>query len=177
MRGMLGRSMLVLVVSAPACTSASGDVTGGELRAGFDAEAPPALVSEFPGAKPTEWRGLYRDFFSKGSTAGCGRSTCHGTAGKGGTIRSNFVCADVDGCWESLRHGKHVGTGLSLVEATAISDPASAEIFKRIRYVAGSPPEPVPNGATMPEQPSTFAFSADDIGRMKDWIKSGALNN
>jgi hypothetical protein len=177
MRPILLGSCFVVLAMGTGCTSADGEVRGGELRPDVDAAAPPPLVAEFPDAPPTTWRGLYRDFFSKNATAGCGQAGCHGTAGQHGALVSGFVCVDVDGCWESLRTAEHPGTRVSLVATSAIADPASAEIFKWIRYLEGSPPRLANNGATMPLQPSDFAFSADAIERMKTWIRNGAVKD
>lgn len=180
MGGIVRSSSILLPVSLLAstlagCSSADGEVRGGELRAGIDAAAPPALVAEFPDAPPASWRALYRDFFSKNAPSGCGRfSTCHATAAQDGTVVSGFVCGDVDDCWDSMRNGKHPDRQLSLVEASAIADPASAQIFTRIRYLEGSPPRLAANGGTMPLEPSDFAFSAEAIERMKTWIRNGA---
>lgn len=111
---------LLLVLGIAACTSASGELRGGELRPEFDASSPPRLVAEFPNASPTSWRGLYRDFFSKNAASGCGQfAGCHGSPTQSGSLASNFVCADVDGCWAAMRNGKHPGTKLSLVDIPA----------------------------------------------------------
>lgn len=182
MRGRVRTAwMIVLAAGAAACTSASGDVRGGELRPEYDAAPPPPVENtapEFPDAAPTSWRGLYRDFFSKNAPSGCARfAACHNVAGKEGSLVSGFVCADADACWDSMRNGKHPGTKLSLVEAASVANPASAEIFKYIRYLDGTPPQLVPNGGTMPKEPGDFAFSAEAIARMKTWIANGALKD
>jgi hypothetical protein len=168
----------MLVFGALSCASADGEVRGGSLRAGLDASPPPPLVAEFPDAAPTSWRGLYRDFFSPNAASGCAhQSGCHGTPGVAGSLVSGFVCAEVDGCWASLRTAKHPNTGLSLVEDTAVSDPGSARLFRTLRYLEGSPPQLAANGGTMPAQPPDFAFSAEAIERMKSWIRGGAKND
>jgi hypothetical protein len=102
MRGIVvGASMLPLLVGlvtgAEACSSADGEVGGGELRPGVDAAAPPALLTELPDAPATSWRGLCRDFFSQNTPTGCAQvPECHGTAAaklgaNGGTMPGHRV--------------------------------------------------------------------------------------
>lgn len=184
MRGLVHSSTLVVLVvlvlalalGLTACTSADGEVTGGELRPGFDAATPPPVAAEFPNASPTSWHGLYRDFFSPNAESGCARlEGCHGVAGKGGALVSNFVCSDVDECYRTLRTGKHPAEKVALVEDSAIADPDSAFLFRVIRL--RTPDGQVQQNRGMPLQPSDFVFSADEIGRMKQWIRNGATKD
>lgn len=177
MRGIVVGSLALaaVLVATEACSAADGNVSGGDLRPGIDAAAPPVLVTEFPGAPATTWRGLYRDFFSKNAPSGCAQfARCHASASTGASLVSKFVCADADSCWDSMRYAKHPVTNLSLVEASAIGDPGSAQLFTRLRYLEGFPPKLAANGGTMPEEPVDFAFTAEAIERMKTWIRNGA---
>src|SRR4051812_42284460 len=123
-----------------ACTGASGDVRGGDAR--FDAATPAPLVvpitePAFADAPPTSWKGIYRDFFGRRSKATCaGNGTCHDAEGKPGTKASNFVCADVDACYQSLRTAKDPDPRVStkaLVEDADIATPDNAYLFKVVR--------------------------------------------
>ncbi len=185
MRAILGRSFLVfgLALSAPlACASASGDVHGGEAR--FDAASPDPLVAPiseptFADAPASSWRGIYRDFFGRRSKASCaGNGTCHDAAGKPGSKVSNFICADVDGCWKSLREDKDPDPRVSpvaLVEAADSAAPDNAYLFRVVRYRTPDG-NLIPNRG-MPQVPRDFAYSADDVARMQAWIKAGAKND
>lgn len=185
MRGNVGRSSsvvisraLVLVVAAPlACTSASGEVRGGEAR--FDAASPDEPT--FADASPTSWKGIYRDFFGRRAKSSCaGNGACHDAAGKAGSSSSNFVCADVDGCYQSLRTGKKAATTnvplpLALVEEVDILAPENARLFSVVRYK--EPDGRIVENKGMPALPRDFAYAAADIDRMKAWIKAGAKND
>jgi hypothetical protein len=183
MRGNLGRSSIVVIaLVGVACTSATGDVRGGEDR--FDATAPDPLVvpitePAFADAPATSWKGIYRDFFGRRSKASCaGNGTCHDSAEKPGAKISNFICADVAGCYTSLRTAKdpdpRVST-TSLVEAADIAAPDNAYLFKVVRFRTADGTL-VPNRG-MPQIPRDFAYSAEEIDRMKAWIKAGAKND
>ena len=190
MRGNLGRSIVPIafgvacsVAGSAACSGATGEVRGGEER--YDAASPAPLVVSvteptFADASPTSWKGIYRDFFGRRAKATCaGNGTCHDAAGKGGSKASNFICADVDGCYESLRRAKRpADPGFptnSLVEDADIANPDNAYLFKvvRIRTAEG---ELVANGG-MPATPVDFYYSAAEISLMKAWIKAGAKND
>ena len=176
-------ALLILVVAAPlACTSASGEVKGGEAR--YDAAPPEPLIAvtepTFADAPDASWRGIYRDFFGRRSKASCGRSgACHSTPGQGGARSANFVCADVDECYTSLRTGKKAPTPnmprpVALVEEVDKAAPENAQLFSvlRLRTASG-----LIENKGMPDQPKTFAYSVDDVDRIKAWIKSGAAND
>jgi hypothetical protein len=171
----------VLVTALAACTSADGAVRGGETR--FDSASPPPLVvpiseSTFADAAPTSWKGIYRDFFGKRSKASCaGNGTCHGEADKPGAKISNFVCADVDGCYQSMRTAKDPDPRVStvaLVEDADIAHPEGAYLFRIIRYRTADGQTVANRG--MPQIPSDFAYTPDDIARIQAWIKAGAKN-
>ena len=181
MRGTLGRSS-ILVIALVGCASASGDVRGGEPR--FDAAAPAPLVvpiteDPFTDAPETSWKGIYRDFFGRRAKGSCaGNGTCHDAPGKAGAKLSNFVCADVDGCYQSLRTAKDPDPKIStsaLVEDKDIAAPDGAYLFTIIRYRTADGTL-VPNRG-MPQLPRDYAYSATEIDRMKAWIKAGAKND
>lgn len=173
MRGIARSSSLVthlahlaLAMGLAACTSADGEVRGGE----------PIQSGEFPEASPTSWNGLYRDFFSPRAPSGCAHAAgCHGTAGTDGALVSGFVCSNVDECYRTLRTAKHPAEKVALVEDSAIADPDSAFLFRVIRLTG--PDGQVQQNRGMPQQPSDFVFSAEAIGRMKQWIRNGATKD
>jgi hypothetical protein len=180
MRGNLAG--LLIALASVACTGASGEVRGGDAR--FDAASPAPLVvpitePTFADAPPTSWKGIYRDFFGRRSNASCaGNGTCHDAAGKPGSKVSNFICADVDGCYRSLRTAKDPDPRVSvnaLVEDADITAPENAYLFKVVRF--RTPDGNLVPGRGMPQLPSDFAYSADDIARIKAWIKAGAKND
>ena len=183
MRGSLPRTV-ILALALGACTSATGDVVGGEPRP-FDAAAPLPLVlpitePTFADAAPTSWKGIYRDFFGRRATKSSCASTgsCHGAAGLEGTRISHFICADVDGCFKSLTTDKDPATShgnRALVEMADIATPANAQLFKVIRFRTPDGMNVINFG--MPQAPSDFFFSPADIDRMKAWIKAGAKND
>jgi hypothetical protein len=184
MRGLLVRSPFasLLVLGVAACASASGDVKGGEAR--FDAAPPDPLVvpiSEptYEDAPETSWRGIYRDFFGRRAKGSCaGNGTCHGAADKAGAKVSNFVCADLEGCYQSLRTAKDPDPRVSmfaLVEDKDIAAPDSAYLFSIVRYRAAD--GSLVSNRGMPQLPADYAYSAAEIDRMKAWIKAGAKND
>jgi hypothetical protein len=183
MRDNLGRSwIMVIALLGVACTTATGDVRGGEDR--FDAASPDPLVvpitePTFADASPTSWKGIYRDFFGRRAKGSCaGNGTCHDAADKPGSQISNFVCADVEGCYTSLRTAKDPDPRVStnaLVEDADIQNPDNAYLFKIIRFRTADGTL-VPNRG-MPQLPSDYAYSAEDIDRMKAWIRAGAKND
>jgi hypothetical protein len=167
-----------------ACSNASGDVKGGDLRPGYDAAAPaplevPITEPSFADAAPTTWRGLYRDFFGRRAQASCaGNGTCHDTAQRAGAVQSHFVCGDVDECWQSLRTAKDADPRVStrsLVEDSDIPSPTSAYLFKVIRYRTADGTAVENRG--MPQLPRDYAFMPAAIDRMQAWIAAGAKND
>ena len=184
MRRSLGGVALALVstASVSACSDASGEVRGGELRPGYDASAPPALelpITEplFEDAPTTSWHGIYRDFFGRHSPAACGKkSNCHGQMDHSGARSSNFVCGDVDECYRSLRNDKtpKPGSPRTLVEVADVANPAGAHLFEVIRYRNDVN---VIENRGMPQDPRDYAFNPAAIDRMKTWIEAGALND
>jgi len=170
--------------STSACTSASGEVKGGELRPGYDAAAPaplevPITEPSFADAPPTSWRGLYRDFFGRRAQSSCaGDGTCHHAPEASGSRQSNFVCGDVDGCWQSLRTAKDPDPRVStraLVEDSDVASPASAYLFKVISY--RTPDGTIVPNRQMPLLPRDYAFMPAAIDRMQAWIAAGAKND
>lgn len=177
-----GWAIVALAALAVGCASASGDVRGGETR--FDAAAPEPLVipvteDPFTDASPTSWKGIYRDFFGRNAKASCaGNGSCHDSAGKPGAKISNFICADVDGCYQSLRFAKDPDPRVSvfaLVEDKDIASPEGAYLFAILRYRSAE--GVLVPGRGMPQLPADYAYSAAEIDRMKAWIKAGAKND
>lgn len=188
MRGILASlvaipSTLVLVASVlafGACSDASGEVKGGRWR-DFDAATPAAFVNAiseptYEDAMPNTWTGIYRDYFGRRAKSSCaGNGTCHGAPDQAGSQSSNFVCADLAGCYESLRRSKHPDdrvSKVSLVEEADIALPGGAYLFRVLRYRNAD--AIVVENRGMPQLPRDFAFQNVDIVRMQDWVKSGA---
>jgi hypothetical protein len=184
MRGLLlVVGLLAIVPCTSACTNATGDVSGGDPRP-FDAATPTPLAvvdtePTYADAPPTSWRGIYRDFFGRHATSTCaGNGTCHGAATQGGSVISNFVCSDLDGCWQSLRMAKDPDPRVStraLVEDADIASPEQAYLFKVIAYRTSD--GTLVSNRKMPQLPADFAFADEDITRMQAWIKAGAKND
>jgi hypothetical protein len=183
MRG-IAPAVAVALLGAAACTSASGDVKGGQPRPGYDAAAPAPLevsITEdlYVDAAPTTWKGIYRDFFGRRAKSSCaGSGICHDAADRPGSKSSNFVCADLDGCYQSLRMAKNPDPRVStraLVEDADVAAPAGAYLFKVIRYRTKD--GQVAENRGMPQVPRDFAFKPDEIDRMQAWIRSGANND
>jgi hypothetical protein len=167
-----------------ACTSASGDLKGGDLRPGYDASAPAPLVvpitePSFADAAPNTWRGIYRDFFGRRSPASCaGNGTCHDAPNSGGARQSHFVCGDVDECWQTLRTAKNADPGVStrsLVEDADVANPSGAYLFKVIRYITAD--GTLLENRSMPQLPRDYAYNPAAITRMQAWISAGAKND
>lgn len=180
----LAAVLLVGALAAPSasgCSSATGEVVGGAPR--FDAGLPDPLVQPIveptlTEASPTSWGGIYRDFFGKRARGSCaGTGGCHGSVGRPGVSISNFVCADLDDCWRSLRQDKHPNPMYNrpLVADADIANPDDAFLFKvlRTRLADGT----IESNLDMPQTPRDYAFSQEDIARMKTWIRNGALND
>lgn len=182
-----GRSSFAVALAlacVSGCTSASGEVKGGELRPGYDAAAPtplqvPVTEPTFADAAPTTWRGVYRDFFGRRAQASCaGNGTCHDTAERAGARQSHFVCGDVDECWQSLRTAKDADPRVStrsLVEESDVAKPAGAYLFSVIRYRTADGTAVENRG--MPQLPRDYAFMPAAIDRMQAWIAAGAKND
>ena len=176
------RGVTILVPLISACASASGEVAGGEAR--FDAASPAPLV--VPVTEPTytdapdgSWRGIYRDYFGRSAKASCaGSGVCHDAAGKPGSVSSNFVCGDLAGCYDSLRKAvpSNPDDGTRpLVDDASLANPDDAYLFKIIRF---RDPDGTPNpNRGMPQVPIDYYYSADDITRIKAWMKAGAPND
>ena len=170
------------VLALTSCTSATGEIRGGEAR--FDAAASEPFVQPNPthtepnytGAPSTSWKGIYTAFFGQrapGSCAGNGR--CHGTGGAG-ALSSKFVCQDLDGCYKSLTADVRPGEIRPLVDPTTdIATPAGADLFKVIRRIA--PDGTVLVNANMPLSPRSVVFSQAEVERIQQWISGGAKND
>jgi hypothetical protein len=183
-RPMLVVTLVLSCASAGACTSASGEVRGGDARPGYDASAPDPLVvpinePTYEDAGDTTWRGIYRDFFGRHSPASCaGNGTCHDAAGKPGASDEGFVCGDVDGCWDSLRHAMNPDPAKktrSLVDDASLANPDDAHLFEVIRFRTAD--GVIHENKGMPRAPREYIFSPGEIDRMKAWIRSGANND
>ena len=95
-----------------------------------------------------------------------------------GSRSSNFVCGDVEGCYESLRKAKHpdpAASVVSLVESADIANPDGAYLFKVVRQRTAEGVLEANRG--MPQTPVDFYYSADEVTLMKAWIKAGAKND
>ena len=183
MRGLI--TVLVAAVISAGCATASGDISGGEQDR-LDASSPPALTSEAGSSEPTyadaapdTWKGIYRDLFGRNSPASCaGSGVCHDAAGKPGAQSSNFVCADLDGCYTSLRTAispiPSDGTR-ALIDDASLTAPDNAYLFTIIRYRTADGTL-VPNRG-MPQVPADYYYSAADIARIKAWMMAGAPND
>ena len=182
MRGTIGTLSIVALglalgpaLGVIACTSASGDVSGGGLRAGYDPNFVPPAQGRDSGTGTT-WTDLHRDFFGQTGVASCkGTGACHATPDKGGSPVSNFVCSDKDECYRTMRMGKHPTRGVALVEDSAIANPDSAFLFSTVRVQAAD--GKIQPNLDMPQQPRDFAFTASEIERIKAWIRAGAKND
>jgi hypothetical protein len=181
MRANLGRYSIFAFVlgGAMACATASGDVTGGGLRAGFDPNAlPPAPPQPEvrDSGSGTTWKDLYRDFFGPTGVANCaGTGVCHSVAGKFGVLASNFVCTSVEECYQTIRQGKHPFDKVALVDDATLANPDDAFLFKVVRLQAAD--GTVAKNRDMPQQPRDFAFTAAELDRIKTWIRNGAKND
>jgi hypothetical protein len=181
-RGLAVTLALGCTTGLGACSDASGEVTGGELRPGYDASAPPRLEVPEPtyeGASKTSWLGIYRDFFGRHSPASCAGSggACHAQPDHAGARGSNFVCGDAAECYDSLRTHKtpKAGSPRALVEPADVANPAGAHLFEVIRY--RTPNNTLIDNRGMPQVPSDYDFLPDAIDRMKTWIGAGALRD
>ena len=182
---MLSRPTLAFaLVSVVSCTSASGDVVGGGPRDGYDAATPAPLVvpitePTFTDAPATSWTGIYRDFFGRRALSSCaGRTSCHVDATGLGAKGSNFVCADKDSCWDSMRHAIDSDPKVStrpLIADSDVAAPENAYLFKVVRVITKDGVKHLNMG--MPKVPTDFYFKPDDIDRMQTWIRNGALND
>lgn len=186
-RRLLGCSCVValcaVALSAGACATATGEVSGGELRKDFDPNAPPEVFTppgstedSFADAGGSTWRGLYRDFFGRTAVSSCAApGGCHGAAGQSGASASGFICGDVETCWQTMRTAKHPRKNVALVEDAATADPASAQLFKVLRFVR--PDNTLAANEGMPLTPADFAFQPAQIERMQAWMRAGAKND
>jgi hypothetical protein len=98
--------------------------------------------------------------------------------GKPGYLSSNFVCADLDGCYMSLRNAIPPDPRISthaMVESTDIANPDGAFLFGVVRHML--PDGTLAPGLNMPLLPADYAYSADEITRIKAWITAGAKND
>lgn len=153
--------------------SASGNVSGGDLRFDAGPEQPVDLdgaaycgYPEAGAAKGHTWPDLYRDYFGPTGAASCaGNGTCHGDANQPGAQASNYVCGpDSDGCYDGITSPR---AGL-LMKGDTTSDPKSTSLYAILRKKCGT--------GSMPKSPP-FAFDAGDIQRIVDWLRAGAPKN
>jgi hypothetical protein len=183
MRGIVASSV-VACVCACGCTSASGEVRGGGPRPGYDAAAPapleiPVTEPTFADAPRTSWRGIYGAFFGRHAPSSCaGNGQCHDAPNKDGAQEEGFVCGDVDGCWDSLRHAMNPDPNRptrSLVEDADVANPDGAHLFEVIRFRTQD--GVVHENKGMPRAPREYTFSPEEIDLLKAWIRSGAKND
>jgi hypothetical protein len=159
---------------ATACSSASPDEQGGTPR--FDAAPEPVSVNDdggdacgntsFDANAGTGWSDLYRDYFGPTSAASCAGSAgqCHGDSSSlGGGV---WVCGTtVSSCYTGI-----TSPAADLVTVGDTKDsPTTTTLYQALRKACG--------GGVMPQQPTTYFFSASDMARITDWIGAGAQNN
>jgi hypothetical protein len=146
-RGLALSALVALAL--PACSG--GDTSGS------DAGDEPWLRAS------ATWTSLYDVYFGPAGVGSCSTASgCHLSADQAGSISSNFTCADKDACYLSLTGSSH------LVSSADASDPASAQLFLKLRQNTGT--------GRMPSM-STFVFQPQDIEVMKTWIGKGAKND
>jgi hypothetical protein len=149
------------------CSDAKGNVTGGEQR--FDAAIPPPPeIDSGPSSNDVTWTGLYQDFFGAAPPGpGCSGTagSCHGADGDPGAGASHFVCGASKGaCYAGITN-----KDAALVDT---GNPPASGLITIIRHSQDG----VTTGS-MPQQPSTYVFSADAIKRIEDWMTAGAKND
>lgn len=157
------------ILALAACTSATGELRGGETR--FDAsERKPfdaGYYECFEDAREqrdgteTTWTALYRDLFGPTAISSCaGFGACHGTLGQAGSRTSQFVCGDPKECRESLFSS-------NLVRPDPGGGPADPQ---NLLAILRSPKSP---GGYMPKEPAC-TFTARSIERIEAWAQNGA---
>jgi hypothetical protein len=163
-----------LALLLAACTNAPGTEEGGDAR--FDASPPSVPVNDDGGGSCTpaadagasNWASLYADYFGPSGVASCAGTVgqCHGESSGLGAQASEYVCAGgVSGCYSGITN---VMAGLVTVGDTK-DDPTTSTLYLTLRKTCG--------GGSMPKEPASFDFSANDMKRIADWIGAGAPDN
>jgi hypothetical protein len=148
-----------------ACSSAPGDVNGGQPL--FDAAAPVPPPTHCAEGMGTTWTDLYRDCFGPGY-ADCGSTGgCHRTSQDTGSAFSGFLCGgSKDDCY-----GGMVGID-SLVPNGGSTTPEETRLYSALRKAPplASPARAMPND-------TGFQFTEADLTRIRVWIMNGAKND
>jgi hypothetical protein len=182
--------LLAACLLTTACSDATGTTKGGDPR--FDAAPPEMPVPPQPVSDAAvdgegglgggiTWTDLYRDFFgpSPAAKASCSFSSgCHGAADRPGAQASNgFVCPPPAGpssaeiatartaCYESLKTSP-----ANMLQGTSWKQ---TRLYGVLRKASGEPTIDVP----MPLQPSSVAFTDQELKRIEDWFAAGAKND
>ncbi len=166
-------AVTALTLGAAACTAASGDARGGELR--FDASAPLTVgeggislcraSADGGSVGGATWTSLYADYFGGSAPSGCGKSSgCHSAADQQGAVASNYVCppSDKDACYAGI-----TSSNAGLIDS---QNPEGSGLFLVLRKTTAV------GTNKMPRSPAC-AFSDDDMRRITDWMKAGAKND
>lgn len=161
---MRGALVLAVVVTAAACATASGEVSGGDPREPVDAGIPPEeLIDAGTGAT---WTDLYRDLFGPTGLASCaGTGVCHGAVGQAGEVATHFVCSDQKTCRQTM-----LDAGLVRPKDSAAPEKSVLETTLRHRAPSG-----IVIGL-MPKQPP-FVFPRAAMDRISTWIAAGTPDN
>jgi hypothetical protein len=163
--------LLVAVLGAAACATASGEVSGGDPKTEPVVDAGGAPVDAGPTTFPedlvdagsgTTWTALYRDLFGPTGVTSCaGNGTCHGGADQAGAKSAGFLCADQKGCRQSL-----VDVGQVRTRDTTAPDKSLLVLTLRHRADSGN------IVGIMPKTPP-FVFPRSAMDRVKTWIAAG----
>ncbi|AKU95388.1 hypothetical protein AKJ09_02052 [Labilithrix luteola] len=170
-----------------ACSDGGGQIRGGQTQ--FDG-APPSNEEGDPGLQEgdasdidaaswpeeqvdagsgTTWTDLYRDFFGPTGAASCSSSgTCHGDPAAAGTTKSaGYLCADKDGCRQSM-----LSDTTALIQTRDFSAPEGSTLV-RILWQRKT------NGTLTGSMPKTprYVFSRASLERIQTWIGNGAPND
>jgi len=166
--------LLVVVLGAAACATATGDVSGGDPNPDPVADAGSAPTDGAPAPFPEDlvdagsgstWTDLYRDLFGPTGAASCtGNATCHGTD-QGGAKSSGFTCADPKGCRQSL-------VDVGQIRTRDTTAPGKSLLVLTLRHRADS-------GNIVGIMPKTppFVFPRSAMDRVKAWIAAGFPDN
>lgn len=169
-----------------ACSDADGQLRGGATQ--FDAAPPtddgdPDLTEsdasdvdaagwpeeQLDAGSGTTWTDLYRDFFGPTGAASCSSAnTCHGDPSAVGTTKSaGYLCADKDGCRESM-----LSDSTLLIQPRDVAAPADSTLVRILwhRKADGS------LTGSMPKTPR-YVFSRASLERVQTWIANGAPND
>ena len=174
-----------LFTALAACTSATGNVSGGNPA--FDATPPPepdlASGACGTGNGPATWTALYKDFFGNPSPCpGCaGTGNCHGGTNTQPPNQGIWACGtNQESCYQGITHpiitnfaGGDAGT-LPLVDPGA---PENSYLLRIIRHRAPDGDGGSMIEGAMPQSPSSYVFPDAGVARITQWIQEGAKND